>query len=312
MKVIRLLYIAKARNYDQITNNCETSNLQKDDKIYFAKSFVETSQNELITENILIPRDYSASFNLLEENGFQPNKNIIKHNYFKNLKTRQLNEEKNGKLILELDSNAEESNNFTFKKETGENNQNTLNTSIIINSNDLNNQNDNLNCKKNLGYNHFNGEKILIKHSLKKNKSPKFLISPKKSNSRQEIMHNKFNHSNTIEVLNDKASFLSINKETINKYKYLFSDLDTGSLKSMRGLNDKKNYSKNVTHFDDSDLTSLQKYGTVYCSNKTNCSNILATDSDSKNLNLITAKSNALLTDSNNNIKDLNHNVILL
>jgi len=163
---------------------------------------------------------------------------------------------------------------------------------------------DNLNSKNNieLGYKHFNGEKILLKNSLRKGtKSPKFFISPKKCISRPNLPTKYFKNSN-FNVSHDKASFVSINKDTITKYKYLFSDVD--NISSCRNEKKRPTISKNTSYYEDGDFTNLQKFGEVYSTAKSNTSNIFTTETDARALNSTSRRSN-LLTDSTKNLKEI-------
>jgi len=289
-----------------INNNCENSNiLQKEDNLYAPKSFIARN-NEELDDKIVFTREYSSSFTgSLTQN---KNKNLLQQDYFSNIKQH---EEKKMNLIMEMDSKAEDSNNYnyTFKRETKDSKGDI---SIVINGNDKDNYFDQSNSRNNadLGFKHFNGEKILLKHSLRKNKTPKFLLSPKKCLSKQDLGIKHFNHSNA-EIIPEKASFISINKDTISKYKFLFSDVDDVSSKSIRAYDKKFNNSKNLSQFcEDGDFTNLQKYGTVYSTSKANTSNILATEADSKIMNSIARKagiSSVLLTESTttNILKDI-------
>jgi len=109
------------------------------------------------------------------------------------------------------------------------------------------------------------GQKILIKHSLKKNKSPKFIKSHKKKHAHQKAANN----SEIIEV-DKKDSFICNSKETFDKYKHLFGDVVDDFVPSNRNI--KKCHTKNLSQFEESDFTSLQKFGTIYSTNKTNSS----------------------------------------
>jgi len=273
----------KGKKYDDSTyigqmNFEDQSNiLPREDKFYAPKSFIMSrNTTEMITDNIF-DREYSASFNITHS----PQRNQLQNDYLSNVKR---NEIKKNNLIIEIDSKAEESNNFTFKK--GEKGT-TLNNSIHFNSKEGGND-----VKNDVDYKHFNGEKTLIKHSLKKNKTPKFFISPQKCYSKQDIHRRHFNNSN-LDIVHEKGSFLSINKDTITKYQHLFCDVEETSVKSTKRHGSR--FHKNTNHLEDGDLTSLQKHGTVYSTSKNNTTNI--TESDMK-------KSVFLLTDSGNNLKD--------
>jgi len=195
-------------------------------------------------------REYSASFNFsLSPSNFKPNPNQFRE-------SKRINN-----LIVEIDSRAEDLNKMTFKNKAS---GNTLNSSVQINS--PNNKHEK-NC---LEYKHFNGEKILLQHSLNKNKTPHCHDIPKKH----------LNNSN-IDIIHDKPSFISINKETITKYKHLFSDVEEASMKNTTRRDSRFNISKNISNFEDSDFTTLQKYGTLYSTSKT-MNIVLSTEIDTK------------------------------
>jgi len=245
--------------------------LPREGKFYAPKSFIMSRNSEMAPDNIF-DREYSASFNFTHS----PQRNHLQNDYFSNVKKNELK-----KLIIEVDSKAEESNNFTFKKDL-KISGNTLNNSIFFNTKEASD------VKNDADYRHFNGEKTLIKHSLKKNKTPKFFISPQKCYSKQDIHKRHFNNSN-LDIVHEKASFISISKDTITKYKHLFSDVEETSVRPMKRHDSR--YQKNISHFDDGDLTSLGKHGTLY-SSKNNTTNITETENK---------RSCFLLTDSENN-----------
>lgn len=260
-------------------NQYDTFNIiNKEENFFVPKSFIEVRNPDNFNENLIVPKDYSMS--CIDQN---VNTNFIHQNYLSNLKIQ----EESKKCNVYLDDENPDRNNFTFKLDKNDRNAD-INNSLFINGEDANGYFEVSNSRNNAenGFKHFNGEKVLLKHTLRKNKTPKFFLASKKYVSCQK-MHSKFLENSNVE---EKNSFISINKETINKYQYLFSDVENISSKSNRGYSMRFNNSKNLSHPDDGDLTNLQKYVTVYSTTKTNSSNVLATEGDSKVMNTCIAK----------------------
>jgi len=224
------------------------------------KSFIDTSVNPngiLEEQPIFDPKQFSSSFTSQSNIRYRNN---VQFDYLSNIKYCV-----KSKVIIEKESKAEESN---YQRETVENmqsnkimytNTGTMNHTLVLNSveNDIHPTDMNKQSSK----------KILVKHSLRKNKSPRFL-KPLKQNSHLK----QCNITEIIEMPCDQTSSFICNKETLSKYRYLFAD-DGDDTPSMRN-NFRKCHTKNMTQFEDSDFTSLQKFGTVYSTNKTNSSHL--------------------------------------
>jgi hypothetical protein len=279
--------IVKLKTYDvsttNLNNNYDTFNIiNKEENFFVPKSFIEVRNPDHFPEQLVLSKDYSMS--CIDQN---MNTNLIHQNYLSNLKIHE--ETKKSNIVA--DGENSETNNFTFKLDKNAD----INNSLFINGEDANGYFEVSNSRNNAenGFKHFNGEKVLLKHTLRKNKTPKFFLASKKYVSCQK-MHSKFLENSNIE---EKNSFISINKETINKYQYLFSDVENISSKSNRGYSMRFNNSKNISHPDDGDLTNLQRFVTVYSTTKTNSSNVLVTEGDSKVMNTGTAKGMGMINE---------------
>jgi len=242
-----------------ILTNAYQSNDVSNVKI-MPKSFIDASNPPGIWEEqpIFAPKQFSSSFTSQRNIRYRNN---VQSDYMTNIKYCV-----KSKVIVEKESKAEESNN---QRETVENiqttnknlntNTGTMNHTLVLNSI----ENDIFPTESNRESSH---QKILVKHSLRKNKSPRFL-KPLKKNALKPG-----NNTEIIEMPEDQMSSFICNKATLSKYRYLFAD-DYDDAPSMRN-NFRKCHTKNLTQLEDSDFTSLQKFGTIYSTNKTNSSHV--------------------------------------
>jgi len=219
------------------------------------KSFIDTSNPTGIFEEqpVFAPKQFSSSFTT----NFKRYRNNSQIDYLTNIKYCVKT-----KPIAEKESRAEESH---YQKETHENmntnpsgkiaitNTGTLNNTLVLNSI----ENDHLDRKDK------SSQKILVKHSLKKNKSPRFLKPLKKKSHLRPG-----NNTEILEEPNDNTiSVIYNNKETLSKYRYLFADIGEDIVPTIRNF--RKAHTKTLSELEDSDFTSLQKFGTIYSTNKT-------------------------------------------
>jgi len=159
------------------------------------KSFIDTKAktNDILEEQpILIPKQFSSSF--VNQAKYRNN---VQFDYMTNIKYCVKN-----KVIPEKESRAEESHNFTINKRETQENMNintvtgTMNNTLIFNSIDNENYIVDSNSTRN--------QKVLIKHSLKKTRSPRFLKTQKKK-------------INNTDIYDKKDSFICNSKEIFEK-----------------------------------------------------------------------------------------------
>lgn len=243
----------------------DSSNILNNDNI-LQKSFIETSHlnKEILSEHVLLSFGNSNSFNannLINRKSFQKE-------YMGNIKYNAKT-----KNIPERESIAEESKNLT--KEIM--NYNLTQQTTIFNSIDRDNGSDFT----------LKNKKILVKHSLRKNKSPKFLHPKKK-------LSNKRNNQYVLSCSVERQSSFLGNTQTFNKYKYLFGDIENNRAESL--CPNRRISSKKQSNIEDSDLTNMQRFGTIYSTIKTQRNNIhINGDFDKKRIfNSITNRANVL------------------
>jgi hypothetical protein len=226
------------------------------------KSFIETAPNDQVfNEKVILNNDISSSFVSGPMN--LKYRNNIHNNYFASLKFQNKR-----KCVPEMNSKAEESDNLTMTLKEIINYNLTQNTTVL-NSIEYENKN----SKEILSP--FN-TRVLVKHSLRRTKVQNFFYHiEKKLKDEQEI------------GLKTKNFYKENYKETINRYKHLFGDIEGQRAESLRAV--KRCNDKRLTYLEDTDFTNLHKYGTIYSTNKTNSSN-MCTEDAKKTFNSITRK----------------------
>ena len=213
--------------------------LSNDNNNYLPKSFIETflpNKNEIFNEHVYLSYDQSASFIV----NSQKYRNNFKNEYISNYKNTRTSH------IAERESKAEESNYLNMTKDLM--NYNLTQQTMIFDSIDKDNNN-NLELKN---------TKIIVKHSLKKNKSPRFLHPVKKLSNKRNIQV--LGSSNNLQTVS------LYNRDNISKYNYLFGDIENNRTNSVFG--NKTITSKKYSNLDVIDFANLQKFGTHYSINK--------------------------------------------
>lgn len=215
------------------------------------KSNLETAPTtQLLNEKVLISNDLITSSNPNMPLNLKYRNNIQK-DYFSNIRNHLRNS-----CVLEMNSKAEDSKNMTITLKDIMNYNLTHNTTIL-NSGDQDKR------YENEIFSPF-ATKVLVKHSLKKTKTPKFLNPITKDGFL-------FKNRGKYDSNHSKRDYL-LNNQTICKYKHLFGDISSGKSPNIRS--GKRGDEKKISNLEDSDFTSLQKFGTIYSTNKTTSSHI--------------------------------------
>jgi hypothetical protein len=215
------------------------------------KSFLDTAPTtQLLNEKVLISNELISSCGPNVPLNLKYRNNIQK-DYFSNIRNQLRNS-----CVVEMNSKAEDSKNMTITLKDIMNYNLTHNTTIL-NSADQENRNENE------IFSPF-ATKVLVKHSLKKTKTPKFIVPFTKEGF---LFKNRGRYE-----LNQSKRDYQMNNQTICKYKHLFGDIACGKTQNNRPS--KRGIEKRISNLEDSDFTSLQKFGTIYSTNKTTSSHI--------------------------------------